>query len=168
MRRARTSSTAGACGPRPEPRIAGRERQDLDGRAAGELSSALWPGTEFGKRQGGDMPMLKQATRLPNTAGAGAGGGAGAARAQAGGARGHDSAGAYGKYAAAGGGRDRRRYEGVNEPNYLDPVASGVAKAWEGPFGGPFRRVGGETGETLHPWDVGYGREVLTPMARVG
>ena len=79
--------------PRPEPRIAGRERQDLDGRAAGELSSALWPGTEFGKRQGGDMPMLKQATRLPNTAGAGAGGGAGAARAQAGGARGHDSAG---------------------------------------------------------------------------
>jgi hypothetical protein len=52
---------------------------------------------------------------------------------------------------------DGRRYEGVTESDFYDPIVrSGSQHSWQGSFGGPF-----------HPWEGGYSRQ-LSRTAHVG
>ena len=129
--------------PASNPRPHVHKRRDIDGRSFGELSSEHWPGTEFTRRDATIAPTETAAHTSQ---------------------RGYTAAHTASHTPSHGEkppSRDGRRYEGVDEAEFYDPIYT--IQRWDGGFGGPFTDVE----HPRHPWEGGYTREVA-PYARVG
>ena len=182
------NSRYGETAPRNAPRINGassnpqpniKSKREMDGQSFGALSSEFWPGTEFTRRDrtdyggeigyngggGGGSYSHGSTTTTTNHQQSSSSMHHSSSKSFTGGKSGHHQSPSHGRSGGNAPSKDGKRYEGVDEGSFYDPVVS--TKRWDGVFGGPFKAMHTDAPQR-HGVEGGYSRELAAPYSNVG